>query len=63
MKHISKVVKKKREILGFSKYYVSKASGVSYPTVTKIERGGDVSVHSLQQVGKVLGLELFLKNI
>lgn len=51
-------VKKIRTELGISKYKLCKMTGLTKPTVTAIEAGGDVRLSTLCKIARVLGVDV-----
>ena len=62
MNDIALVIKERRAILGISQQDLSDYSGVGISTVKDLERGvGNPSLHTLQKIFEVLGMEMVLK--
>lgn len=49
-------VKKVRTELGISKYKLCKMTGLTKPTISAIEAGGDVRLSTLCKIARVLGV-------
>lgn len=62
-KQVGQALKAKREKLGYSKYKVSKLSGLSATQVTAIEEGvKDCTLPSVVRLGLTVGLKFSLEN-
>ena len=59
---IGNVIKERRALLGISQQDLADYSGVGISTVKDLERGvGNPSIHTLQKILDVVGLELVLQ--
>lgn len=54
MNNLKNVMKAKR----VTKYQLSKITGISYPTLMAIEKGGDVKLSTLAKIANALGIKV-----
>ncbi len=59
---IAEKIRAARDALGWSQAFVAERSGVSRPSVARIEAGEDVSTATLTKVAQALGLSLTLTD-
>lgn len=56
-KEIADLLKARREELGFSKYRLSKISGITYPTIIRAEQGKKgINMQTFNKLANILGL-------
>lgn len=60
---VSAIIKKRRALLGLSQQDLAEFAEVGIATVKDIERGkGNPSLHTLQRIMTVLGLEMIIQT-
>jgi len=60
---VSAIIKKRRALLGLSQQDLAEFAEVGIATVKDIERGkGNPSLHTLQRIMAVLGLEMIIQT-
>lgn len=52
----------KREEIGMSRYELAKKSGLTYQRLTDIEKGGSMTIKTVEALFEVLGLELIIRD-
>jgi transcriptional regulator with XRE-family HTH domain len=61
---VSKLIKQRRMQLQLSLYKVAKMAGIpNQSTITMIEKGDNVKIHTVEAACRALGLELTVKEI
>lgn len=62
MSEIAQRIRAARDVHGWSQEVLAYRSGVSRPSVARIEAGEDVSTATLSKVAHALGLTLYIAN-
>lgn len=52
----------KREEIGMSRYELAKKSGLTYQRLTDIEKGGSMTIKTVEALFEVLGLEIIIRD-
>lgn len=60
--YIGKIVKRKKEELGLSRYELERRSGISYNQIMNIERGESTTTRILDKLFDLLGLEVIIRD-
>ena len=59
---ITNAILAKREEVGMSRYELAKKSGLTYQRLTDIEKGGSMTIKTVESLFEVLGLELIIRD-